>query len=100
LKLASLSHQRGAIALVATVPAPGTLTVSGQGLRSTEANFLGARSTVLRLRLNRAGKRGLARSKSGRLLTRVRVAFAPSSGEPASVLVKTLTFKLSGGKNK
>jgi hypothetical protein len=93
LVLGQASAKRGVVALPATVPAAGTLTVVGQGLRPAELAFSGAGSAVLRLRLSRPGERALTRSKSGRLLIRARAAFAPRSGEPASAVTKTLAFR-------
>jgi List-Bact-rpt repeat protein len=88
-------HARGAgtVALKATVPGPGTLSASGRGLKQALAGFDQAGSVTLRLHLNRAGRRALAKSKPGRLSMRLAVSFKPSDGAPGSFVGKTLTFK-------
>jgi hypothetical protein len=81
------------VVLEATLPAAGTLTATGEGLKRAHAG-LGAPGIVkLRLHLNRRGRNALDKSKTGRLSMRVAVSFTPSDRAAGSVVGKTVTFK-------
>jgi DNA-binding beta-propeller fold protein YncE len=81
----------GVVAIRAVVGSPGTLAVSGRGLRPQAPRRVGAGGAVLRLRLSRAGRRALAGAKLRQLTIRVRGAFTSDGGESA-LAATTVTF--------
>jgi hypothetical protein len=90
------SSAKGASAIIRVVlPGPGTLAAAGPGLRAVRSPPLGAGRRALHLRLNRAGKRALARAKLRKLKVKVRIAFAPTDG-PALSARETVTFRAKG----
>jgi hypothetical protein len=93
LRLGRPSLNGATVTIEATVPGPGTLTAAAKGLRRARARSTAPGSLKLRLHLNRAGRRALAKSKPGRLSLRLAVSFTPSDGASGSVIGKTVTFK-------
>lgn len=79
--------------VVATAPGPGTLTARAKGLRRTRTTTSTGGPVALRLRLNRAGRRALARSKRGLLVMPVSFTFRPSDGDGGSRASRAVTFK-------
>jgi DNA-binding beta-propeller fold protein YncE len=97
LELGRATAQGATVALRAIAPGAGTLTASGKGLKPLEADLDRSGPVTLHLRLDRAGKRALARSKRGRLALRVALVFRPSHGAAGSVVGKNVTFKQTKG---
>jgi hypothetical protein len=94
-RLSSVSAGKGDDASISLLlPAPGTLAVTGPGLRSQRRQAEAGRRTI-HLRLNSAGRRTLRRAKLGKLEVRVRVTFIPDGGAALSAASKTVTFKTS-----
>jgi hypothetical protein len=91
-KLGKASARGATVTLEATVPGPGTLTAAANGLQPARADSTDAGPVTLRLRLNRRGRKALAKSKSGRLALRVAVTFKPSDGSGATTAHRTVTF--------
>jgi Divergent InlB B-repeat domain len=86
------ARSNGTLALAAILPGAGTLTASAGRLRTAHASLDHAGTATVHLRLSRGGMRVLSRSKGGRLALRVKLAFRPSDGGPASVISKTVRF--------
>jgi DNA-binding beta-propeller fold protein YncE len=91
---------KGAVAeLTIAVPAAGTLTAAGKGLRPASALPLAAGSVTMRLRLNRGGLGELRRAKGHRLAVGVVLALTPFDGGERVVARKTVGFgQESGGR--
>jgi DNA-binding beta-propeller fold protein YncE len=85
---------RGAV-LTASVPAAGSLSATGRGLKQAEAHPAQAGTVTLPLSLSANGRKALRRAKSHRLPLRVKVTFTPSAGATLRAL-KVLTFKATG----
>jgi len=81
--------------LQVTVPGPGSLSASGNGLAPAKVGAKRVGTVTLPLTLDKAGKRALARK--GRLAVKVHLTFKPSGGGAPVRLVKTIHFK-SGSK--
>lgn len=97
LRLGRSSVQGDSVLLSAGTPGPGLLTATGSGLRSATRVTDGG-ATTLRLHLNGKGRRALARSKTGRLALRVRVAFRPrGGGTTAAIAGRIIAFNRSKG---
>jgi DNA-binding beta-propeller fold protein YncE len=91
--LSSGSGAKGSSATIAAVlPSPGTLSVTGTGLRTLRTLPTAAGRRTLHLRLNGAGKRALARAKLRKLEVKVLVTFTPSHGA-ALFASKTVDFQ-------
>jgi hypothetical protein len=84
-KVRILSHKvKGhAVALIVQVPAAGTLTVSGRGVRSLHKQVSKAERVTLRIALSKAGTASLRRHAHG-LAIKLDAAFAPVSGANSS----------------
>ncbi len=95
LRVGRPSSRAATVVLPATLPGPGTVAVSGRGVKDASASSSQAGPITLHLHLSRRGARALAHSKSGALSTRLTVAFSPSGGGSGSVVGKTVTFKPS-----
>jgi DNA-binding beta-propeller fold protein YncE len=78
-------------ALTATVPAAGTLSVTGRGLKPATTHPAQAGTVTLPLMLSARGTRALHRARRHRLAVKVRVAFTPSAG-PGVLASKAVTF--------
>ncbi len=96
LRVRRLSVRGATATLAVAVPGPGTLSASGRWLRAAEALPLASGDVALRLRLNAAGRRALARA-GGRLRAKANLAFAPLEGGAALKLTRALAF---GGKRR
>jgi hypothetical protein len=74
---------KGGKTVIVTPSAPGALSVKGKGLKKDTARATGAEEPVtLELDLSAAGRRALRKSKHGRLVTKAKVTFKPSDGDP------------------
>lgn len=102
-ELRLVSSRSGTAASSATIRAavssPGLISASGAGIRSLPARHVAAGARVLRLHLDAAGRRALARSKLHRLAVAVRIAFAPDGGDPVEVR-RTVSFKRESRGNR
>jgi hypothetical protein len=83
----------------ALVSSPGSVSVSGPGLRSLQALRVAAGAQVLRLHLDRAGSKALKRSKRHRLTVPVGVTFAPDGGDPVQAR-RAVTFRQASRGNR
>jgi hypothetical protein len=81
----------------ARTDSPGVVSVAGEGLRPLRERRVGAGGVVLRLRLSRAGRRALAKAKSGRLAVKARIAFSPDRGR-ASTAARVVVFAAVRGR--
>ena len=89
----------GSRALSATVSGAGTLATSSADLKRVEQYSNAAGSVTLHLRLNRVGRRALARAGKPGLRVRVMVIFTPSvAGAGAALATKTVTFRAEMGR--
>ncbi len=78
-------------ALTLRVPGKGRLTVKGAGVRTVTRNPSRKSTAKVKLKLTKAGRKQLAKSKSGKLSRRVRIAFRPAGGS-ARTVTRTVTF--------
>jgi hypothetical protein len=78
--IASHNVKNEAVTLKLYVPGPGKVSIDGQGLHSNAKNVLGRGTVTL----------SLTQRHAGRLHTRVRVAFTPTTGKARKPQVKTL----------
>jgi hypothetical protein len=78
--------------LTVSVPAAGTLTAAGVGLRPTTALPLAAGKVTLRLRLSGAGLRALHEARDHRLAIPVVLALVPFDGGERVVTMKRIVF--------
>lgn len=90
----------GASGLTVTVPGPGLLTATGQGLRSLRVHPVSASTPTLRLHLNQAGRRALSRSKLHELRVGVQIAFSATDGTPTVRARQTVTFTQKRGNSE
>jgi hypothetical protein len=92
LALGKLIVKGSSATLKAVVPGPGTVSISGKGLRSA-ALAAGAGEVTLHMGLSRDGKQALETAKRGKLKVRVTIAFI-SEGSGASVAAtRVVTFE-------
>jgi hypothetical protein len=73
------------------VPGPGTVEMSASGTVAAKKTATKASTTKVAVKLSSAGKKALAKAKSGKLKVSMRVRFTPAGGT-AATLTKTLTF--------
>jgi hypothetical protein len=92
LRIGKVSAAGDSVTLKATIPAPGTITATGEHLRRARAHFAHAGAVTLRLHLDKAGRRALARSRTGRLRVPLTVSFSPSPPSAGIVLRRTASF--------
>lgn len=89
---------RGATAtLQVSVPAAGTLTAAGRGLRPASVLPLAAGRVSVPLRLTAAARRSLAKDRDGRRRIKVALDFAPLDGGASVGATKKVTFVAGGG---
>jgi DNA-binding beta-propeller fold protein YncE len=93
LRLRGLAVHGDSATLRVLVPAAGTLTASGPGLRPASALPLAAGPTGLALRLTAAGRRSLAESRRHELRVRVALAFTPFDGGAGVRATRAVTFR-------
>lgn len=98
LRLGGLAVHGDSATLQVTVPAAGTLSASGPGLRPASALPLAARRVALPLRLNAAGRRSLGKSRSNSLAVEVALAFSPFDGPAAVRAGRTVVFRRPEGQ--
>lgn len=83
----------GAMATLSVkVPGPGKIETSALHTVSAKKTVAKANTIKIAVRLTSAGKKTLAKAKSGRLTVSVKVRFTPAGGA-AATLTKSLTFK-------
>jgi hypothetical protein len=89
-KVSILSHRvRGHVAtVVLRVPAAGTVTLAGKGVRGTSMQAAQAERLTLRANLSRAASASLHRHH--RLVERLNASFHPTSGSSSSVTVAVI----------
>lgn len=83
--------------LVVRVPAPGLVRAWGSGITKASERARSEGALTLKLQLDRAGRRALAKAKDGRLAVKVTIAFTSSDGSRAKKRVKPVTFIRRGG---
>ncbi len=83
----------------AVVSSAGTISAVGRGLRALRATPIGPGSRLLRLRLDSAGRKALAKAKLQRLAVGVSVTFAPRAGDPVRAR-GTVTFRSAIGAKR
>jgi hypothetical protein len=79
-------------ALTLRTPGKGRLTVRGAGVRNVAKRANGKTTIRVKLKLTKAARKQLARSKSGRISKRVSIAFRPTGGSARKV-TRSVTFK-------
>ena len=77
--------------LKVAVPGKGTIRVRGSGVRGVVKRPAGKRTVTIALRLTRAGRAQLAKSKSGKLRRQIAIAYRPAGGSARSI-TRTVTF--------
>jgi hypothetical protein len=92
-KVSILSHRvRGHVAtIVLHVPAAGTATLAGRGVRTARKQTAKAERLTLRVSLSKATVASLRRGRRHRLAVKLIASFAPASGSGSSTTV-TVTF--------
>lgn len=98
LRVRGVRVEGGSATLRVTVLAPGELSATSPRLQAASALPIQAGVVSLRLKLNPAGARALARSKGGRVTVKVSLRFAPFEGGGSSAAVKAVTFGAGGRK--
>jgi DNA-binding beta-propeller fold protein YncE len=98
LRIGALTVHGDSATLAVTVPAAGTLSASGPGLRPASALPLAAGRVGLRLRLSAAGRRSLARTRRHQLGVKVALAFTPFDGGGSVRAHKAVTFRAGGDR--
>ncbi len=96
LRIGAATTQGPTASISLVVPEPGTLLVSGSGVRSREAG-LEAGATTLRLHLTRRAARLLHHRH--RLRARLTLGFLPADGGPAAARTLALGFRGGGSRN-
>jgi hypothetical protein len=87
----------GSGAVAVAVPGAGTLVGSGKYVSKSTVKVKKAGSVSVQVRLTAAGKRALARSRSGVLKVTVGVRYTPAGGS-GRTLSKSMTFKRGGSR--
>jgi hypothetical protein len=87
----------GTATLTIKVPGPGTIKTSATNTTAAKKTIQKASSATVTMHLNRAGKKKLAKAKSGRLSVILRVTFTPAGGQ-AKTVSKSVTFKRAGAR--
>lgn len=90
LSLGRLSVRGARAKLHVEVSGPGTLLASGAKLKRTHLRAAAAGVLTLRLRLDAAGRRALARGRA--LSVPLTVTFAPAEGGPSLIAKRIVTF--------
>jgi hypothetical protein len=85
----------GAVAIA--LPGAGTVVSTGKYLAKSTVKVKKAGSVSIQLRLTAAGKRALAKARSGSLKVAVRVRYTPTGGS-GRTLSKSITFKRGGSR--
>ena len=89
---------KGSSAAVAVaLPGAGTVVGTGKYLAKSTVKVKKAGSVSVQLRLTAAGKRALAKSRSGALKVTVQVRYTPTGGS-GRTLSKSITFKRGGSR--
>jgi hypothetical protein len=78
-----------------SVPAAGTVSASGKGLKAVTATSKGPGVVTLKLRLTGAGMTQLRKARSHKLTVKVKIAFQPTGGKVGTTS-KTVTFRAGG----
>ncbi len=89
---------KGATAsIVLTTKAPGAIRATGSRIKTTSVSMPQAGTKTIKVKLSTAGKRALAKAKSRRLKTTVRLRFTPVGAQPVTKSV-TVTFMRKAGR--
>ncbi len=86
-----------AAAVAVALPGAGTLVSTGKYLAKSTVKVKKAGSASVQLRLTAAGKRALAKARSGVLKVTVQVRYTPTGGS-GRTLSKSITFKRGGSR--
>ena len=92
LRLRGVTVRGDSATLRLTIPAPGTLSASARNLQPASALPLAAGKVSLRLQLNGAGQRALARAGRGGVRVKVVLELAPFDGADLVRARKTVVF--------
>jgi hypothetical protein len=95
LGVGTVKGSSGAVAVA--LPGAGTVVTTGKYLSKSSVKVKKAGSASVQLRLTAAGKRALARSRSGVLKVTVQVRYTPTGGS-GRTLSKSVTFKRGGSR--
>jgi hypothetical protein len=89
----------GAVAaeLSVKLPGPGKIRTSGVHTTAATMTIMNAGTSVIRVRLTRAGSKALNKSRARRLKATIRVRYTPAGGE-ANIKTITLTFKAKASR--
>jgi hypothetical protein len=89
---------KGSSAAVAVaLPGPGKVVTTGKYLAKSSVKVKKAGRLSVQVRLTAAGKRALAKSRSGAVKVTVQVRYTPTGG-PGRTLSKSITFKRGGSR--
>ena len=83
--------------IVVSTKAPGVIGASGSRIKTTSVSVPKAGIKTIKVKLTAAGNRALAKGKSRRLTTTIRLRFSPVGGLPVSKSV-TVTFTRKAGR--
>ncbi len=80
-----------------TTKAPGAIRATGTRITTTTVSIPQAATKTIKVKLTTAGKRALAKAKSRKLKTTIRLRFTPVGAQPSSKSV-TVTFTHKAGR--
>jgi hypothetical protein len=95
LGVGAVKGSSGAVAVA--LPGPGTVVSTGRYLAKSTVKVKKAGSLSVQVRLTAAGRRALARSRSGALKVTVRVWYTPAGGS-GRTLSTSVSFKRGGSR--
>jgi IPT/TIG domain-containing protein len=85
--------------IVVATKAPGAILATGTRIKSTSATLTNAGTKTIKIKLTTAGTRALAKTKSRRLKTTIRLRFTPIGAQPVTKTVTvTFTRKAKAGR--
>jgi hypothetical protein len=96
-RLGGAAVKGSSAAVAVALPGAGTVVSTGKYLAKSTVKVKKAGSVSVQLRLTAAGKRALAKSRSGALKVTVRVRYTPTGGS-GRTLSKVITFKRGGSR--
>jgi hypothetical protein len=77
--------------------APGVIRATGSRIATVSVSLANAESKTIKVKLNAAGKRALARAKNRKLTTTIRLRFSPVGAQSATKTA-TVTFTRKAGR--
>ncbi|MET0600676.1 MAG: hypothetical protein ABW167_01690, partial [Baekduia sp.] len=83
--------------IVVATKAPGAVRATGTRITTSTVTLTNAGTKTIKVKLTTAGKRALAKAKSRRLTTTVRLRFVPVGAQPVTKSV-TVTFTRKAGR--